>query len=69
MRYFINSLLLIGLGLIAHAYWGIFTRSGSRFYDEMAGIVPVFGGFIGAACLVLGGILEGVRRWRKRCRA
>ena len=46
--------LLLGLALVsgAFAYWGMFTDSGARHFDEMAGMIPFFVG-IASGLLVM----------------
>lgn len=43
------SFLLAGFGV-----WGLFTETGNRAYDEMAGIIPTYSLFISPLILFLG---------------
>jgi hypothetical protein len=45
------SLFAFGLGIFG--YWGVFTRSGRRQYDEMAVFIPVIALLIAAIIFVL----------------
>jgi len=40
----VHSLAIV---LLLFSYWGLFTSSGQKEFDEMDGIIPVFSGFIG----------------------
>ena len=33
---------IIAIALITFGYWGAFTRSGNKVYDEMDGFIPFF---------------------------
>lgn len=46
------SLLVAALGLAAFACWGMFTQSGARQFDEMAGMIPVFAGLVAGVFLL-----------------
>ena len=41
------GVLLLGVALMVFGWWGIFTASGQRAYDEMAGMIPFYGGILG----------------------
>jgi hypothetical protein len=45
-----KTLLVIGVLAFAFGWWGYYTVSGRRQFDEMAGIIPL-------AALALGGLL------------
>ena len=42
--------LALAIGLLSFGYWGLYTKSGNRYFDEMAGIIPFF-------MLITGGII------------
>lgn len=50
-------LIVISLGMGLFCYWGIYTESGRRRYDEMAGMIPFFVGIAGGVLLLVGGVL------------
>ena len=56
--------ILIVAGLLAavFGYWGVYTESGRREFDEMAGIIPMFALWCGLACAVIGAAVAAFRR-------
>ncbi|MES2848998.1 MAG: hypothetical protein V4685_08080 [Bacteroidota bacterium] len=44
-------LLLLSIALICYGYWGAFTSSGNKVYDEMDGVIPF--GIMLLGCLLL----------------
>jgi hypothetical protein len=44
MRLVSVCLLILAIACGAFAYWGIFTPSGARAFDEMDGMIPFFVG-------------------------
>lgn len=63
MRYLPQLLCAVGFLALVFGYWGVKTVSGRRQFDEMAGMIPMAAGFLGAVC-VLGGILWLILRLR-----
>lgn len=47
------TLALLASILGAFCWWGLFTESGSRHFDEMAGLIPFYAGIAGALALLL----------------
>ena len=45
-----KALLILGAVALVFGWWGVYTVSGRRQFDEMAGILPL-------AALALGGLL------------
>jgi hypothetical protein len=54
-----SAFLAVLLG--AFCWWGLFTEGGSRYFDEMAGLIPFYAGIAGALSLVLS---IGLLVWR-----
>jgi hypothetical protein len=46
-------LFVAGAGCCAFAYWGLKTPAGRRAFDEMAGIIPMAAGLVGAVFCVV----------------
>ncbi len=61
MRYLPLLFLIAALACFAFAYWGIETPSGRQSFDEMAGIIPMGIGLVGA---VLMGAAVAIWGWR-----
>ena len=61
MRYLPLILLTAAFACLAFAYWGMETPSGRRAYDEMAGIIPMAVGLVGA---ILGVVALAIWVWR-----
>jgi hypothetical protein len=59
-------LVVCGIALLLHGWWGICTRSGQRVYPEMAGLLPFYGGGVGVILLLLAAVLYGVRWYKTR---
>jgi hypothetical protein len=55
-------LALLSAMLGAFCWWGLFTETGSRQFDEMAGLIPFYAGIAGALSLVLAMLLMLWRR-------
>lgn len=57
MKLIVPGLILAGLACLAFAAWGIYTPAGRTRFDEMDGIYPYLGGFLGwvlvAAAVIL----------------
>ena len=66
MRRLAFGMLFLGVALMVYGWWGIFTPSGQRAYDEMAGLIPLYGGILGAFLAVVGALILLMRRWRAR---
>ena len=49
-----SVMILLGcaVALGAFGYWGAFTKSGNRQFDEMSGMIPYFALLVGAALAV-----------------
>jgi hypothetical protein len=47
MRMLAYILIALALGCEVFAYWGLYTVSGRRAFDEMAGIIPWAAQFVG----------------------
>lgn len=43
---------ILAIALIIYGYWGVFTKSGSRYYDEMSGMIPWFLMLLGIALMI-----------------
>jgi hypothetical protein len=56
MRVIAIALLAAAAALAGFAYWGIFTVTGRRAYDEMAGVIPYSAGLL-SALLAAGAVL------------
>lgn len=52
MRNIVLILFVLFLACEAFAYWGLKTASGRRAFDEMAGIIPLAVGVLGALFVV-----------------
>jgi hypothetical protein len=52
VRALVPLLLVAGAGCFAFAYWGLKTPAGRRAFDEMAGIIPMVAGLVGAVFCV-----------------
>lgn len=46
-------LLVLALLLGAFCYWGLFTGSGQRQFDEMDGLIPFYAGILAIVALLL----------------
>jgi hypothetical protein len=46
-------LSIAGLGLCIFGYWGMFTKAGSKAYDEMDGMYPFFAFIAGVVLLLI----------------
>ena len=64
MRLLVIALFVVGAGLIVYGWWGIFTTSGRKKYDEMAGLIPFYLGIAGIVLVVTTGVAVGVVKWR-----
>jgi hypothetical protein len=62
-------LLVLAGALEVFAYWGLFTASGMRVFDEMAGLFPFFAGLAGAGLALCGALLWWIARRRARRRS
>jgi hypothetical protein len=47
------AIFLFILAVMAYGYWGAFTRSGQRYYDEMDAMYPFFALLIAGAALLI----------------
>lgn len=54
MRYVPQVLITVGLIAIVFGWWGLNTVAGRRQFDEMAGMIPLGAGVIGAVALLAG---------------
>lgn len=52
MRALSLILAFFGAALVAFGYWGSQTRAGQVAFDEMAGIIPLLAGLLGAGLSV-----------------
>jgi len=59
-------ILILSLALIGYGYWGAFTRSGNKVYDEMDGMLPFFVLLTGVILLIVSLILFIIMRRRNR---
>lgn len=66
MKVLIIVLLLAGVSGVAFGYWGLNTAQGRARFDEMAGMIPLFGGVAGCAAIFLAFILTLFRLWSAR---
>jgi len=57
------ALALLATLLGGFCWWGLWTEGGRRHFDEMAGLVPFYGGVAGAVALVLSAVLIIWRHW------
>lgn len=48
-----NVSLVLALLLGAFCYWGLFTGSGQRQFDEMDGLIPFYAGILAIVALLL----------------
>ena len=44
--------LIVSIAAIGLYYWGFNTRAGQLYFDEMAGMIPLFSGVAGAIGLI-----------------
>ena len=56
-------MLTLGLALAIFSWWGMFTQSGNRAFDEMAGMIPVAAGLV-AGLLLLAGLAWKLKQLR-----
>jgi len=49
MKIISRIILVLALALTGYGYWGAFTRSGNKVYDEMDGFIPFF--------IMIGGVI------------
>lgn len=59
-------MLIIAIAFMAYGYWGAFTESGNKVYDEMDAMLPFFGLIIGAVLFIISVVIMIVARKRKR---
>ncbi|MEJ7812765.1 MAG: hypothetical protein WKG32_20290 [Gemmatimonadaceae bacterium] len=52
----------LGVALLLFAYWGIETARGRRAFDEMAGMIPLAAGALGALLVVAGVVVYFIGR-------
>lgn len=57
MRTLPLCLAILGLAGVLFAYWGLETVSGRKAFDEMAGMIPVGAGVVGAILLIAAAIV------------
>jgi hypothetical protein len=57
MRLLPLSLLVLAVGCVAFAYWGVSTTSGRRAFDEMAGMIPMGVGALGILLAIAAAIV------------
>ena len=60
------SLVVLATLLLVYCYWGLFTIPGQRAYPEMAGLIPFYGGILGAVLIGIAAVAAVVMRWRRR---
>lgn len=49
-----KALLILGAIALAFGWWGVYTVSGRRQFDEMAGILPLAAFALGGLLVVVG---------------
>lgn len=54
MHYAPVILCVLGVGGVAFGVWGMKSEQGRRLFDEMAGMIPVGVGFLGAVFIAVG---------------
>ncbi|MBV9879173.1 MAG: hypothetical protein JO180_01700 [Gemmatirosa sp.] len=54
----------LGVALLLFAAWGTRTAAGRRAFDEMAGMIPLGAGLLGALLVVAAAGAWLVHRWR-----
>jgi ABC-type phosphate transport system permease subunit len=59
-------LLTVGIASIIYGYWGAFTRSGNKVYDEMDAYLPFFILIAGVSLMIAFIILEIIMRRKKK---
>ena len=64
MRTLIPVLAIVGLCLVAFGYWGVNTVRGRQMFDEMAGMIPMGLGALGALCLAAASFMYVLGRFR-----
>ncbi len=57
---------LLATGLAVFCWWGLFTVAGQRYFDEMAGMIPMFAGLLAVVAALVVAVLAGVMLWRAR---
>jgi heme/copper-type cytochrome/quinol oxidase subunit 2 len=57
MKIILRIMLLIAIAFIVYGYWGAFTASGNKMYDEMDAYYPffmlLFGVLVLMVCLIM----------------
>lgn len=53
---------VVGLALLAFGWWGVQTTAGRRAFDEMAGMIPMGAGALGALLLLAAVVVAIVTR-------
>lgn len=66
MKAISRILLLVGFLCIIYGYWGAFTKSGNKVYDEMDGYLPFFILIAGMILVIAYVILAIIIRRKKR---
>ncbi len=56
--------LFLAMLLAGFAWWGLFTASGHRSFDEMDGMIPFAAGLLGALLAICAAITWGFSRRR-----
>lgn len=59
-------MLTIAIAFMAYGYWGAFTESGNKVYDEMDAMLPFFGLVLGAVLFIIFVVIMIVIKNRKR---
>lgn len=67
MKTVARILLIVGIASIIYGYWGAFTRSGNKVYDEMDAYLPFFI-LIAGVILVIAFIILAIIMRRKNKR-
>ena len=60
-----RALVMAGALLLAFGWWGLETTAGRHRFDEMAGMIPLAVGALGALLLTAGVILGMIRAQRR----
>ena len=66
MKTLSRILLILAIAAITYGYWGVFTQSGNRVYDEMDAYLPFFILIAGVILLIAFIILAIIIRRKKK---
>jgi hypothetical protein len=62
MKIALQIILVISIALMVYGYWGAFTSSGNKVYDEMDGFIPFIMLIAGAILFIVSVIILLLKR-------